>query len=232
MSDGRFPLLSGEITVPTLQKLAHAILVVWLTVWLLLWGAAEPCWSRGGRIGNTATCHVNSKRRQQIVMLIIPSHSPFTVRQYTTVKEVRLHSERGKAAVPRVVGTVATTPCCVIGITAPVTSWVRAPCVGSLALTGRHGVGARALEGSGETELTPEAKGVGRGGLCVRAPEGVGRDGTRTRGQGVGRATIWARDREDRCAGARVLAFCGWLSSSFAFFIALIWVSLFMVPNI
>ena len=132
---------------------------------------------------------------------------------------------------PRVVGTVATTPCCVMGITAPVTSWVRAPCVGSLALTGRRGVGDRALEGSGETELMLEAKGVGRGGVCVRAPEGVGRDGTRARGQGVGRATIWARDREDRCAGARVLAFCGWLSSSFAFFIALIWVSLFMVPN-
>ena len=75
---------------------------------------------------------------------------------------------------PRVVGIVATAPCCDMGVTAPVTSWVRAPCVGSLALTGRSGVGARALEGSGETELTPEAKGVGRDGVCVRALEGSG----------------------------------------------------------
>jgi len=89
------------------------------------------------------------------VMLINLSHSPFAVRRYTTVKEVRLHSERDKAAVTRVVGIVATMPCCVMGVTAPVTSWVRAPCVGSLALTGRSGVGARALGGG--TELTLEA---------------------------------------------------------------------------
>jgi len=56
------------------------------------------------------------------------------VRQYTTVKEVRLHSERGKAAVTSVVGIVATTPCNDMGVTAPVTSRVQAPCVGSLAL--------------------------------------------------------------------------------------------------
>ena len=67
-------------------------------------------------------------------MLINVPHSPFTVRRYTTVKGVRLHSERGKAAVTRVVGTVATLPCCGMGVTAPVTSWVQAPCVGSLAL--------------------------------------------------------------------------------------------------
>jgi len=77
------------------------------------------------------------------------------------VKEVRLHSERGKAIVPRVVGIVATMPCCDMGVTAPVVSWVQAPCVGSLALCwgiGRSGVGARALEGSGEAELASEAQ--------------------------------------------------------------------------
>ena len=50
------------------------------------------------------------------------------------MKEVRLHSERGKATVTGVVGTVATMPCYDMGVTAPVTLWVRAPCVGSLAL--------------------------------------------------------------------------------------------------
>jgi len=61
------------------------------------------------------------------VVLINLSHSSFTVRQYTIVKEVRLHSERGKVAVSRVVGIVATMPCCDMGVTAPVTSWVWAP---------------------------------------------------------------------------------------------------------
>ena len=54
--------------------------------------------------------------------------------QYTTVREVRLHSERGKAAVTRVVGIVATMAYSDMGVTAPVTSWVRVPCAGSLAL--------------------------------------------------------------------------------------------------
>ena len=45
-------------------------------------------------------------------MLINLPHSLSTVRQYTTVKEVRSHSERGKAAVPRVVGIVVALPCC------------------------------------------------------------------------------------------------------------------------
>ena len=136
-------------------------------------------------------------------MLINLSHSPFTVRRYTRVKEVRLHSERGEAAVTRVVGTVATMPCCGMGITAPVTSWVRASCVESLALVRRSGVGARALEGSGETELTPEAKGVGRGGVCIRAL-GVGRDGTRVRGQrGRSSRDLGPRSRRLMCWGPR-----------------------------
>jgi len=119
-------------------------------------------------------------------MLINLSHSPFTVRRYTTVKEARLHNERGDASVTRVVGTVATMPCCDMVVTAPVMSWVRATCVESLALVGRSGVGARALEGSGETELTPKAKGVGRGGVCVRAPGGRARRNSRPRPAGSG----------------------------------------------
>ena len=42
--------------------------------------------------------------------------------RYTTVKDVRSHSERGKVAVLRVVGIVANTPCCDMGVTASVTS--------------------------------------------------------------------------------------------------------------
>ena len=139
-----------------------------------------------GRIGDTAACPVNSGKRQQTSTLVNLPHSSFTVRQYTTVKEVRLHSERDKATVTRVVRIVATMPCCGMGITAPVTSWVRASCVESLALVRRSGVGARALEGSGETELTPEAKGVGRGGVCVRAPGGRARRNSRPRPMGSG----------------------------------------------
>jgi len=63
-----------------------------------------------------------------------------------------------------VVGIVAAMPCRGMGITASVISRVRPPCVGSLAPRwglGRGGVCARAQEGSGETELTPEAKGSG-----------------------------------------------------------------------
>ena len=71
-----------------------------------------------------------------------------------------------------VVGIVAAMSCRGMGVTASVTSWVRAPCVGSLAPRrglGRSGVGARAQEGSGEAELAPEAKGVGRAGAHARA---------------------------------------------------------------
>jgi len=76
-----------------------------------------------------------------------------------------------------VVGIVATMPYCGMGVTASVTSWVRAPCVGSLAPRrglGRGGVGARAQEGSGKAELALEAKGVGRAVTCARG-QGVGR---------------------------------------------------------
>ena len=84
------------------------------------------------------------------------------MRRYTIVKEVRWHSKRGKATVAGVVGIVAAMSCRGMRVTASVTSWVRAPCVGSLALRrglGRDGVGARAQEGSGEAELASEAKG-------------------------------------------------------------------------
>jgi len=40
--------------------------------------------------------------------------------------------------------------------------------------------------GSGEAELTPEAKGVGRGGVCVRAPGGRARRNSRPRPVGSG----------------------------------------------
>jgi len=101
------------------------------------------------------------------VTLVNLPHTSFTVKRYT-VKEVRLHSKRGKATVAGVVGIVATMPCRGMGVTAPVTSWVRAPCVGSLVLRrglGRGGVGARAQEGSGETELASEPKESGEPGL-------------------------------------------------------------------
>jgi len=71
-----------------------------------------------------------------------------------------------------VVGIVAAMPCRGMGVTASVTSWVRAPCVGSLALRrglGRGGVGARAQEGSGEAELAPEANGSSDPGLTPEA---------------------------------------------------------------
>ena len=63
-------------------------------------------------------------------------------------------------------------PCRGMGVTASVMSWVRAPCVGSLALRrglGRGGVGARAQEGSGEAEFVPEAKGSDKPGLTPEA---------------------------------------------------------------
>jgi len=93
------------------------------------------------------------------VTLINLPHYSFTVRQYTTVKEVRLHSERGKATVTRVVGIVTAMPCRDTEVTVPVTSWVRAPCVRSLALIWWNVV-------------------------WRRSPGGVGRDGTYTRGRG------------------------------------------------
>ena len=40
---GDLALVSGEATAPTLLRLAHPVLEVWLTVWLLLWRVAEPC---------------------------------------------------------------------------------------------------------------------------------------------------------------------------------------------
>jgi len=114
-------------------KPVHVVLEGWLAAWLLLWRVTEPCRSHEGRIGGTADHPVNSGRRQLTVTLIILPHSSFTVRLYSRVKEVRLHSGRGKATVAKVVGIVATMPCCGMEFTAPVTSWVRAPCLGSLA---------------------------------------------------------------------------------------------------
>ena len=67
--------------------------------------------------------------------LVNLSHTHFTVRRYTTVKEVRLYSERGKATVAGVVGIVAAMPWRDMGITTSVMSRVQLSCVGSLAPT-------------------------------------------------------------------------------------------------
>jgi len=145
-------------------------------------------------------------------MLINLPHSSFTVRQYTTVKEVRLHSERGKATVARVVGIVATMPCCDIGVTAPVMSTVRALCVGSFASIwwgvvwrpspGGGGRARRNLHprprGSGEAVSASEPLG-GRAWRNLRPrPVGVRRDGVCVRALGVKRAGFWARDWKSR----------------------------------
>ena len=52
----------------------------------------------------------------------------------------------------------------------------------ALPRSGGASFGARGQGGSGETELTSEAEGIGRGGVCVRASGGVGRDRTYARG--------------------------------------------------
>ena len=71
-------------------------------------------------------------------MLINLPHSLSTVRQYATVKEVKMHSDRGTTTVTGVVGTVGALPCCGMGVIALVTPGVRAPYGGSLVdLVGR-----------------------------------------------------------------------------------------------
>jgi len=73
-----------------------------------------------------------------------------------------------------VVGIVAAMPCRSMEVTANVTSRVRPSCVGSLAPRwglGRGDVCARAQEGSGEVELTSEAKGSGEPELALEAKE-------------------------------------------------------------
>ena len=72
----------------------------------------------------------------------------FTVRWYFTVKEVRLHSERGKATVAGVVGIVVAMPRRSMGITAHVMSRVRPPCLEAQLRDG----------GSGEAVFAPEPK--------------------------------------------------------------------------
>jgi len=96
------------------------------------------------------------------------------VRQYATVKEVRAHSERGKAAVPRVVGTVATLPCCDMGVIALVSSWVRAPCGRGLAILVDRDPAPEPRRGRVSRRLRPRPWGIGRVGTCVRGPEGSG----------------------------------------------------------
>ena len=75
------------------------------------------------------------------------------------MKEVRAHSEKGDAAVPRVVGIVVALSCRGMEAIVSVMSWVRAPCGGSLAA---------------QAEWRPSLDGVGRVGTCVRDPGGSG----------------------------------------------------------
>ena len=125
------------------------------------------------------------------------------MRRYTTVKEVRLHSERGKAA--QWPGWLKQSPPC------PAAIWE------SLRLS-RRGTGVvrwKPCPDRVKRRWRPSPGGVGRdrtyargrGGRARRlcpSPRGVGRGETCARGQGVGRAAIWGRDRGDRYAGARV----------------------------
>ena len=104
-------------------------------------------------------------------------HPFFAVRQYATVKEIRLHSERGKATVTRVVGTVDTLPCCGMGVIAPVTSWVRAPCGGNLVDLVERGPASEARRDRARRNFRPRPGGVGRVGTCVRDPDGSGESG-------------------------------------------------------
>ena len=67
----------------------------------------------------------------------------------------------------------------------------------------------------------PSPKGVRRGGICVRGPEGSGEPVFVSEAQ---------RGRASRCLCPSPGNYV-WFVLSFAIFIALIWVSLFMVPN-
>ena len=77
----------------------------------------------------------------------------------------------------------------------------------------------------------PRPRGVGRGGVGARALEGSGKTGLASKAQ-TDRASrvLGPRPRSQTSRGPRP-SDCGWFALSFAIFIILIWVSLFMVPN-
>ena len=77
----------------------------------------------------------------------------------------------------------------------------------------------------------PSPRGVGRDETRVRGPGGSGETELAFEAKGVGRAVVWTRGRGARRAGTRALVITGGLLCLLRFFIALIWVSLFMVPN-
>jgi len=109
-----------------------------------------------------------------------------------------------------VVGIVATMPYRGMELTTPITSWVRAPCVGS---------------------PTPR-RGLERGSVGARAQEGLARRNLRQRPRG--RASRGLRPRPRGLASRCLRPSPGnhvWFALSFAIFIILIWVSIFMVPN-
>jgi len=68
-----------------------------------------------------------------------------------------VHSDRGKATVTRVVGTVGTLPCCGMGVVALVTSGVWAPYGGGLVDLVERDPAPDPGRGSGESELASEA---------------------------------------------------------------------------
>ena len=80
----------------------------------------------------------------------------------------------------RVVGIVATMPCCDMVVTAPVMSTVRASCVGSFASrpspggVGRDGTYVRGRGDRARRCLRPSLWGVGRDGTYARGPLGSG----------------------------------------------------------
>jgi len=63
----------------------------------------------------------------------------------------------------------------------------------ALPWSGEASFGARALEGLGETELTPEAEGIGRGGVCVRASGGSGETELTPEAEGIVRDGVCVR---------------------------------------
>jgi len=120
----------------------------------------------------------NSRRRQPTVVQVNLFHTSFTVRQYITVKEVRLNSSRGSwnscyHALPQygdhsachVKGTVIVCrkPCNNMGTRA------RRCSRPSPRGVGQGGTRARGLGARTRHNLHPRPRGVGRGGACARA---------------------------------------------------------------
>ena len=66
-----------------------------------------------------------------------------------------MYSDRGKATVTGVVGTVGTLPCHGMEAIASIMSWVRAPCGGSLAAQAEWGLAPEPGRGRARRSLCP-----------------------------------------------------------------------------